>query len=87
MPWPEFAEGEVEVAGQSFTEGRLLVFRPGDHITLRAKGNARVMLLGGRIQPVLLEVFDFGRRGHGNPSLDVPGGRSGKGLDATFYKA
>lgn len=41
------AEGEVEVAGQSFTEGRLLVFRPGDHITLRAKGNARVMLLGG----------------------------------------
>ena len=41
------AEGEIEVAGQSFTEGRLLVFRPGDHITLRAKGNARVMLLGG----------------------------------------
>jgi redox-sensitive bicupin YhaK (pirin superfamily) len=41
------AEGEVEVAGQSFEEGRLLVFRPGDAITLRAKGNARVMLLGG----------------------------------------
>ncbi len=41
------AEGEIEVAGQSFMEGRLLVFRPGDHITLRAKGNARVMLLGG----------------------------------------
>ena len=41
------AEGEIEVAGQSFTEGRLLVFRPGDHITLRAKSNARVMLLGG----------------------------------------
>lgn len=41
------AEGEIEVAGQSFTEGRLLVFRPGDHITLRAKNNARVMLLGG----------------------------------------
>ena len=41
------AEGEVEVAGQSFEAGRLLVFRPGDHITLRAKGNARVMLLGG----------------------------------------
>jgi hypothetical protein len=41
------AEGEIEVAGQSFEEGRLLVFRPGDAITLRAKGNARVMLLGG----------------------------------------
>jgi redox-sensitive bicupin YhaK (pirin superfamily) len=41
------AEGEIEVAGQNFAEGRLLVFRPGDHITLRAKGNARVMLLGG----------------------------------------
>ena len=41
------AQGEIEVAGQSFMEGRLLVFRPGDHITLRAKGNARVMLLGG----------------------------------------
>jgi hypothetical protein len=41
------AEGEIEVAGQSFMEGRLLVFRPGDHITLRAKSNARVMLLGG----------------------------------------
>jgi redox-sensitive bicupin YhaK (pirin superfamily) len=41
------AEGEIEVAGQSFEEGRLLVFRPGDAITLRARGNARVMLLGG----------------------------------------
>jgi len=41
------AEGEIEVAGQVFEQGRLLVFRPGDAITLRAKGNARVMLLGG----------------------------------------
>ncbi|MFO1132589.1 MAG: pirin family protein [Hyphomicrobiales bacterium] len=41
------AEGEIEVAGQSFEEGRLLVFRPGDAITLRARSNARVMLLGG----------------------------------------
>ena len=30
-----------------FEEGRLLVFRPGDAITLRARGNARIMLLGG----------------------------------------
>lgn len=41
------AEGTIEVAGQSFEEGRLLVFRPGDAITLRARGNARLMLLGG----------------------------------------
>ena len=41
------AEGSIEVAGQSFEEGRLLVFRPGDAITLRARTNARVMLLGG----------------------------------------
>jgi redox-sensitive bicupin YhaK (pirin superfamily) len=41
------AEGEIEVAGQRFEAGRLLVFRPGDAITLRAVANARVMLLGG----------------------------------------
>ncbi|MFN4143477.1 pirin family protein [Aestuariivirga sp.] len=41
------AEGEIEVAGQGFEAGRLLVFRPGDAITLRARSNARVMLLGG----------------------------------------
>ena len=41
------AEGTVDVAGQNFEAGRLLVFRPGDAITLRAPGNARVMLLGG----------------------------------------
>jgi len=41
------AEGTVEVAGQVFEEGRLLVFRPGDAITLRARSNARLLLLGG----------------------------------------
>jgi redox-sensitive bicupin YhaK (pirin superfamily) len=41
------AEGEIEVAGQSFAAGRLLVFRPGDAITLRAKSESRIMLLGG----------------------------------------
>jgi len=41
------AEGEIEVAGQRFESGRLLVFRPGDAITLRAVASARVMLLGG----------------------------------------
>lgn len=41
------AEGELEVAGQAFEAGRLLVFRPGDAITIRARSNARLMLLGG----------------------------------------
>ena len=40
--------GEVTVAGQVFEAGRMLVFRPGDRITLRAGDNgARLMLLGG----------------------------------------
>jgi redox-sensitive bicupin YhaK (pirin superfamily) len=41
------AEGEVDVAGQHFAAGRLLVFRPGDAITLRTRTNARLILLGG----------------------------------------
>jgi redox-sensitive bicupin YhaK (pirin superfamily) len=41
------AEGEIEIAEQAFEAGRLLVFKPGDLITIRAKTNARVMLLGG----------------------------------------
>ena len=40
-------EGEIAVAGQMFEAGRLLVFRPGDPITVRARSNARLMLLGG----------------------------------------
>ena len=41
--------GTVEIAGDRFGPGQLLVFRPGDRITLRAapEGPARVMLLGG----------------------------------------
>ena len=41
-------EGAVEVAGDRFEAGRMMVFRPGDHVSLTAgaKG-ARVMLLGG----------------------------------------
>jgi redox-sensitive bicupin YhaK (pirin superfamily) len=42
-------EGEVEVAGQVFPAGRMLVFRPGDALALRASGpsGARLLLLGG----------------------------------------
>jgi len=40
-------EGEVEIAAESFEAPRLLVFRPGDRITVRAKSRARLMFLGG----------------------------------------
>ncbi len=40
-------EGEVEIAGERFAEHRLLVFRPGDRITLRATRPTRLLVLGG----------------------------------------
>ena len=39
--------GEVEIAGDRFAPGQLLVFRPGDRITVKATTPARVALLGG----------------------------------------
>jgi len=39
--------GEIDIAGQSFGPGRLLVFKPGDRISILANSNARLMLLGG----------------------------------------
>ncbi|KZD08394.1 pirin family protein [Oceanibaculum pacificum] len=41
------ASGTVEIAGESFGEGNLLVFRPGDRITVKAVEDARFMALGG----------------------------------------
>jgi redox-sensitive bicupin YhaK (pirin superfamily) len=41
------AGGEIEVAGDHFPAGQLLVFRPGDRITLAATEPARLLLLGG----------------------------------------
>jgi redox-sensitive bicupin YhaK (pirin superfamily) len=40
-------EGEVDIAGDTFEGPRLLVFRPGDRITVRALRRARLMFLGG----------------------------------------
>ncbi|MEM9670499.1 MAG: pirin family protein [Pseudomonadota bacterium] len=41
-------EGNIETAGEIFETGRMLVFRPGDAITLIAgEHGARLMLLGG----------------------------------------
>ncbi len=39
--------GEVEVAGDCFSPGRLLVFKPGDRITVRAASAARFAVVGG----------------------------------------
>ncbi len=39
--------GEIDIAGDVFGPGRLLVFRPGDRISLLALSHARLMLLGG----------------------------------------
>jgi redox-sensitive bicupin YhaK (pirin superfamily) len=41
------ADGEVEIAGDRFTGPQLLIFRPGDRITVRAVSKARLMFLGG----------------------------------------
>ena len=42
------SQGAVEVAGESFEAGRMMVFRPGDAITLKAgPQGARLMALGG----------------------------------------
>ena len=40
-------DGEVEIAGDLFEGPRLLIFRPGDRITIRAKSDCRLMFLGG----------------------------------------
>ncbi|WP_020188108.1 pirin family protein [Methylopila sp. 73B] len=39
--------GEIEIAGDAFAPGQLLVLRPGDPITIHARSDARFMLFGG----------------------------------------
>jgi redox-sensitive bicupin YhaK (pirin superfamily) len=39
--------GELEVGGQVFGPRLLLVFRPGDAVTIRARADSRVLLVGG----------------------------------------
>jgi redox-sensitive bicupin YhaK (pirin superfamily) len=41
-------EGTVDIAGQTFDQGKMMVFRPGDAVSMKAgQQGARVMLLGG----------------------------------------
>jgi len=39
--------GEIDIAGDRFGPERLLVFRPGDRLTVRAVTDAHIMVLGG----------------------------------------
>ncbi len=41
------ASGEIDVAGTRFEAGRLLVFKPGDRISILATAQSRLMLVGG----------------------------------------
>ena len=41
-------QGSVDIAGDVFEEGRMMVFRPGDPVSMKAGDQgARVLLLGG----------------------------------------
>jgi redox-sensitive bicupin YhaK (pirin superfamily) len=40
-------DGEIDIAGDQFARGRLLVFRPGDRIAIRATTSARLVIVGG----------------------------------------
>src|SRR5262249_28297953 len=39
--------GEIDIAGDRFGPGRLLVFKPGDAITIRAVSDAHLTVFGG----------------------------------------
>ncbi len=41
------AEGTVDVGGEAYESGRMLVFAPGAEVTIRALADSRLMLLGG----------------------------------------
>jgi redox-sensitive bicupin YhaK (pirin superfamily) len=41
------SSGEIDVAGDRFETGRLLIFRPGDRITVRALKPSRISVVGG----------------------------------------
>jgi redox-sensitive bicupin YhaK (pirin superfamily) len=41
------ASGEIDIAGDRFGDGRLLIFRPGDRLSILAVSQSRLMVLGG----------------------------------------
>ncbi|MDX2204077.1 MAG: pirin family protein [Hyphomicrobiaceae bacterium] len=41
------ASGSIDIAGDTFEEGRLLIFKPGDRISVLATSQARLVIVGG----------------------------------------
>ena len=41
------ASGKIDIAGTAFAAGQLLIFKPGDRISILALAQSRLMLLGG----------------------------------------
>jgi redox-sensitive bicupin YhaK (pirin superfamily) len=41
------SSGEIDVAGDRFVTGQMLIFRPGDSITVKAVGPSRIAIVGG----------------------------------------
>jgi redox-sensitive bicupin YhaK (pirin superfamily) len=52
-------DGEIEVAGDRFVGPRLLIFRPGDRISVRAIRGSRMMFLGGSSGGPALHLVEF----------------------------
>ena len=40
-------DGSIDISGDTFAAGQLLVFKPGDRVTIKAAGDAHVVILGG----------------------------------------
>lgn len=40
-------EGEIDILGDRFQAGRLLVFRPGDKVTIKAAADSHIVIAGG----------------------------------------
>jgi redox-sensitive bicupin YhaK (pirin superfamily) len=40
-------DGEIDIGGDRFGAGQLLVFRPGDHVTVKAVTDIHIMIVGG----------------------------------------
>ena len=75
------AQGKIDIAGDSFEMGQLLVFRPGDEITITALTPARVMLLGGEPMDgprhIWWNFVSAPRSGSSRPRRDWKAGRFG----------
>lgn len=50
-------EGAIDISGEAFEAGRLLVFRAGDAITLKALAPSRVLILGGAVMDSPRHIF------------------------------